>query len=289
MKQKLISVVITSNKNNLNISKTLDSLIDHHITEIEYLVNLDGYDDANQNHLQAKYPMVKFTTFHGTISETVNKLIRLASGDYLARADDDDIYINRRLFLQKQYLDFFTDIDVVGADIYIDHQTGLYSYHRYLSDHDHLLVSATLGENWVLGHGTAMLRRRFFEKLAYAPITDYLVEDFHLWVQGFCNGYRFANINIPLMIYTAPNYSAEKQGRMKESVIRSSVHLLETYFKVPSDVALLFVSYARSESLHSEETVNAMSARRIVRAAFERSGIGRNSLESVSRRTGFRF
>jgi hypothetical protein len=287
MQQTTLSVVITSNKNSLAIRHTLESLIDRGIDNVQYLVNLDNYEDQYRIELAHAFPDVEFYHQHGTLSETINHLISKAEGDYIARSDDDDIYINRRLFIQKQFLDVNQEIDVVGSDVYFLHQGGGLTYQSYFPTFHQLLTTAPLAENYLFANGTTMARSAFFKTIQYAPIDEYLVEDFNLWIKGICQGFQFGNINIPLMIYRLPAYSSDKVAIMRRSCCKSSLEFIRRFLSVEEEVGsgfvngiLQFKDYGTVEPLFWEHA-------KIIYESLLAKGVGRQVISSSYNKIGY--
>ncbi len=220
-----ISVLSTTNRNDELIIRALDSLNYHDTDNIEFLINLEKFDDEIIKKIQIKgYPNLKIFQFEGGMCQTYNGLIRESSGEYIARVDDDDLYLPNRLGIQSNYLDLKQEVDIVGASMYLKSGDQIRFDGFYYPTHEQILLAALFNNN-IFAHPVTMARRSFFDKLLYEDSPS--VEDYDLWIRGICQGKKYANIEIPLFVYTEPNYSIEKNLKQFDSINISKAKLLK--------------------------------------------------------------
>jgi glycosyltransferase involved in cell wall biosynthesis len=242
-----LSVILPSNKSNTAIIRSLDSLIDRGLDGVEYLINLDNVSEKVFDLIVNKnYPNIKIFKTSGTLSEVLNYLVDNSVGEYIARADDDDIYLPGRLRFQINYLDTRRDIDVVGAGMYMQKDDKLQGLKLYPPTHAQICY-ASLFECHTFAHPLVMGKRSFFSDLKYKNVE---AEDFNLWVRGICSGHKYANLEIPLMIYSLPNYNPEKERLMMESVNVSISKLLIRYYKICPERIDLFLNLFSQRNRH---------------------------------------
>lgn len=244
-----LSVIMPSNKSSENIIRALDSLNFENTDDIEYLINLDKVDKKIEQLIaDKKYPNLKIYNDSGSLADILNLLIERSQGEYIARADDDDIYIPNRLAIQLNYLQARKDIDVVGAGMYLFQENNIIGLKLYPPTHDQICI-ASLFECHTFAHPVVMGRRGFFIDLKYRNVD---AEDFDLWVRGICCGYKYSNLEIPLLIYSMPNYSKNRKEEMEKSVNRSITQLLNLYFNVEIEKTDHFLSILSERSRTAE-------------------------------------
>jgi len=276
----LVSVILPSNKNSYGIVNSLRSLIDDRVDGVEYLVNLDNVSsEVRDQILDLGIGSLKISTHTGSLAETLNVLISSASGEYIARADDDDVYSRGRLKLQVEYLKYRKDVDVVGAAMHTSNQDRPIGRHLYPATHDEICLAALFANN-VFAHPVVMARASFFKTLPYRNLP---AEDFDLWARGMVGGFRYANLEIPLFTYNLPSYSQERLNSMSESVVRTVYGLLSDFFLIKDltmELTTILCSYMKCD-LPIETQREILS---IFVGHLNKIGFGKNCLLSVSAR-----
>lgn len=110
MKHKLISVIMSVYNNSNEISHAIRSIENQNLENYEFLIMNDGSTDnsleklikhENQNN---KIRIVENKQNIG-LTKSLNKLIKLANGDYIARQDADDFSFPNRLNSQLEFLE----------------------------------------------------------------------------------------------------------------------------------------------------------------------------------------
>lgn len=113
----LISVVIPMRNAERYISAAIDSILAQRGVEIEIVVVNDGSTDASADRVHAyKDPRVKMIAGPCKgIASALNAGLAVASGDYFARCDADDLYSPDRLAWQQNYLEAHPDYGAVAG------------------------------------------------------------------------------------------------------------------------------------------------------------------------------
>jgi glycosyltransferase involved in cell wall biosynthesis len=169
--------------------------------------------------------------------------------EYLARMDADDISISERIALQYTFMEENRDIDVLGG--YIEEFSNDGSYHKivqYPLKHDEMYQF--FAKRVPLAHVTAFFRRNFFEKAGFYPVESPTNEDTLLWMRGFKNGCRFANIPEVLVKVRVSSAFFSRRGGINKAwsdlndrilVIKTLGYNTSSYFYA---LALFFVNIA---------------------------------------------
>ena len=234
-----LSVVLPSNKNSEQICKTLFTLVDPTLDDVEYLIDLDGVDDHIHDRIRSMGIKNLFiSNYSGKISHVLNQLIANARGVFIARADDDDLYAPSRLRMQAEYLESRTDIHVVGSAIYLAQDGAIIGKKMYPSSHDEICIAGLFANN-IFAHPVVMGRAEFFKE---NPYKDAPSEDFELWARGIQRGYRYANLEVPLMTYNLGSHSPEAMHGRILATAKTVLWMLNHIFLVEPDMALKLTS-----------------------------------------------
>ena len=277
-----LSVIMPSNSSSGLIIRALDSLIDLGLESVEYLISLDNVSD--EIHLlidEKKNPNIKVFYDTGTLSHVLNLLVERSSGEYIARADDDDIYLPGRLRLQLNYLESRKDVDVVGAGMYLSKDDLICGLKLYPCTHEEICF-ASLFECNTFPHPLVMGKKSFFSDLKYEHLD---AEDYNLWIRGICKGYKYSNLEIPLMIYSLPNYSLVKENAMKQSVNNSITMLLQDYYKIRAESLNLFLNFFSERNRHfNKSCILSQDDFEYFFLQLSSLGMGRNNFMSIIQR-----
>lgn len=161
---------------------------------------------------------------------TRSRAYSLCSGDFIANMDADDISSLDRLETQFRFLQNNKDVDIVGSAVEIMNMDGLV-YDRWTPPLKNDEIKAALLFEMAMPNPTVMFRAKLKTGLKH-EIEFYSVEDYALYCALAIKGYRFANIEKPLLKYRIDE-SGMTQSNEKKSKFRTDVHKLiyETNFK----------------------------------------------------------
>ncbi len=127
------------------------------------------------------------------LNYTLNRCLQVASGEYIARMDGDDISCEERFEKQVHFLDQNPDFAIVSSDMVYFDETGTFGYIR----HPQKPIPKDLLYGTPFCHAPCMVRRK-----AYMAVNGYSddvillrVEDYHLWLKMYEKGYRGYNIH----------------------------------------------------------------------------------------------
>lgn len=127
----------------------------------------------------------------------LNQLTEIASGEYYARMDNDDIMHFDRITLQLDYLKSHPEVDVVGSS-YFSINTNNQIIGLRVQNPAPNNVNVILKEG-CFAHPSIMGRTSWFKKNQY-DINWERMEDFELWVRTISDS-NFKNISEPLLFY----------------------------------------------------------------------------------------
>ena len=132
------------------------------------------------------------------LATSLNELIKEAlkkNYEYIFRMDADDICMAERFQRQIEFMETNEEIDICGT--YIEEFGDGVEYKKLVK---YPLTHETMFEFFKkrvpLAHVSACFRRSFFKKAGLYPESGHISnEDTLMWLKGFENGCRFANID----------------------------------------------------------------------------------------------
>lgn len=115
-----VSVLTPVYNTNLKyLKECINSILKQTFTDFEFIILNDSPDNKELEDFILSYSDKRIKYFKNEenigISASRNKLISLASGEYLAIFDHDDISVLNRLELEVNYLDSHPYVGVVGG------------------------------------------------------------------------------------------------------------------------------------------------------------------------------
>ena len=187
----LISVIMPAYNAGAFIRESIDSIFNQSEQNFELLIINDGSSDDTEavvRSFQSDKIVYRAHPENLGIPATRNELLGMASGEYIALADSDDIYHPRRLEMQAEFLRAHPDVGVVSARIngfdgkapaFPDLQPVKVRLHP-AQIRSRLLFS----DSAVMAHPLVMLRTSVLRQHAIAYDTNIPVgSDFHLYQQ----------------------------------------------------------------------------------------------------------
>ncbi|WP_201352081.1 glycosyltransferase [Hydrogenimonas urashimensis] len=175
------------------------------------------------------------------LADSLNDLLHVVLKQdyaYIARMDADDISMPDRIRKQYDFMQAHPDVDVVGGAIEEFSDDGDYrKIVRYPLSHEAMF--RFFKKRVPLAHVTAFFRRTFFEKAGYYPTQSPTNEDTLMWMEGFRNGCRFANIpDIVVRVRVTSSFFGRRGGLKKAwsdlkdrlLVIRTLGYNFDAYF-----------------------------------------------------------
>ena len=166
------------------LREAVESVLNQTFKDFEFLILNDSPDNIELDKIISSYDdkRIKYSKNAKNIgiSESRNKLLKTAKGEYVAVFDHDDISLPNRLEKEVEYLDKNPDISVVGswAEYF-----GAKNYILKTPENDNI-IKMCLTDNSCMSHTSVMIRKSVliennikYESF-YSPVEDYC-----LWVR----------------------------------------------------------------------------------------------------------
>jgi glycosyltransferase involved in cell wall biosynthesis len=194
-----ISVIMPVYNRRSFISESVASILQQTLGDFEFIIVDDHSTDGTFEFLQAiPDPRIKLLRNEKNlgISESMNRGIEQAKGEFIARMDSDDVSLPSRFQKQVDFLRSRPEIVCCGTSYEI-----FGSLKRTVMPSEHDWIAMALLDNAQIANPSAMFRKSIFQngKLRYKPSYD-LAEDYKLWTQVVNQG-KLANLSEVLFRY----------------------------------------------------------------------------------------
>jgi len=207
-----VSVLMSVYNGERYLREAVDSILNQTFEDFEFIIINDGSTDGTREILES-YRDRRIRLFHQDnigLTRSLNKGIRLARGEYIARMDADDISDVDRLSYQVALFEERPQLTVVatGARLVGASRRSVNGAHF-----SHRTLPALLLRDNLFAHGSIAYRRKdviavggYDERSAYAQEGD-------LWLRFAWGGYKFGFVERPLYIYRWHEASISSRNR----------------------------------------------------------------------------
>ena len=179
----------------------IQSILEQTFSDFEFIIVNDGSTDESleiiRSFSDSRIRLIENEKNMGLIY-SLNRGIDLASGEYIARMDSDDISLPNRLKKQVAFMDANYDVAVCGTWIKtIGDESGFVK--KYFTDSEE--IKASLLFNTSVAHPTVIIRTSILKKYNFQYEESHKhFEDYALWVK-ISRIARLANIPEALLLY----------------------------------------------------------------------------------------
>jgi lipopolysaccharide biosynthesis glycosyltransferase len=244
-----ISILIPVFKPNIDwFKKCLDSIIGQvqngweRYSDFEIIVISEPENGKNIHSFLNSYVDPRIILFVNDkrlgISGSLNRGMRIARGDYIARIDADDLMVQDRMFKQKKYLDKNPEVTLCTSDF--EYFGDIHEYRGCFSNEMSRACSVIACP---FDHPTIMFRREFFLKndLFYDEGIRY-AEDWEFWLRAFEKG--MVVHGIPEML-TLHRWHINGTCRTKSTIVMMCELMKKNMKRLDVDVPNEVLSYLR--------------------------------------------
>lgn len=231
--KELVSIILPVYNAEDYLEKSVNSILCQTYECFELIIVDDGSTDTSLsilNKLADQDERVKLhTRSNKGLIFTLNEMILLARGDYIARMDADDIAHPQRIEKQVGFLSENNDVAVLGTGYDYINEADIKIGSRKVTSHSSLVRSSLLVGN-PIAHPTVMFNKAKCGSELYYNDSYLHAEDFELWVRlAINNDCKLANLNSTLLDYRvhSNSVSSKHHKAQKESACRA---LLNTDF-----------------------------------------------------------
>ena len=211
------------------IEKAVCSILKQTFQNIELLIVLDdpGNGEARQFLSTLKSDSrvrILENKKNGGLAKSLNRLIRIARGDYLARMDADDIAFPDRIEKELKFLKE-NSLDMVGTGTYKIDENGSVWDKTGSDICCHKEIAAILPVQNVFVHPTIMIRRE--TALRQGGYRNFPVcQDYDLWLRLLTEGCSLGILNEPLLYFRRHSSSVSSQKAYTQVLVEKYIRRL---------------------------------------------------------------
>ncbi|WP_461811499.1 glycosyltransferase family 2 protein [Faecalimonas sp.] len=213
---KKISVIMGIYNCAETLQEALDCILNQSYTNWEVIMcddcSADNTVDVAEKYV-IKYPyrfvLLKNRENRG-LNYTLNKCLKYATGNYIARMDGDDLCDKDRFMKEVEVLENNSDIAIVSTDMEFFDENGIWGR----THTEKLPLKADFLRATPFCHAACMVHRSAYMDVKGYSVSNRLlrVEDYHLWIKMYEKGYK--GMNIQECLYSMRD-DRNAQGRRK--------------------------------------------------------------------------
>ena len=246
-----ISVVMPAYNAEKYIGESIDSILNQTYGDFEFIIINDGSRDSTKE-IILSYSDNRIVYLENEINSgivvTLNKGLKYATGEYIARMDADDIAVAERLEKQIEFMEKNKDVGVLGTGICIFGEDVQEQARVFTTNPEQL--KAELIFNSCIAHPTVMMRSNILKNNGLSYDLEYAgAEDYNLW-------WKIAKVSriatIPDLLVKYRIHSSQITKKKDEKYYKMMIKLMEERFSdigfKSSDIEKkLFMKYCLGE------------------------------------------
>lgn len=244
MKEKKVTVLMPCYNAEAYFSDAVGSILNQSYTNIELLLIDDGSKDRTAE-LIRKYSQLDsrvkpvFNDVNLGLIKTLNKGLQLATGDYIARMDSDDISHPDRIRLLMNEFNQDAELDVISAGFYYISYKGVVKRQAYPKALQSKALHFVSFFCTPINHPCVIVKADIFKNYIYDE--QYIhSEDYEIFSRMLANNIQFKNYEAPLyFLRMNPESVSYKYEKIQISThTKISVRNIENYFNKQFDFFL---------------------------------------------------
>lgn len=203
MDDKKISIIMGIFNCSSTLDEAIESILNQTYSNWELIMCDDGSTDGT--YVKAKEYAEKYgdkivvlkNEKNMGLNYTLNKCLEVATGDYVARMDGDDISLPTRFEKEISYLEAHPEVAIVSTPMIFFDESGDWGYSTQIENpqkKDFIHYSP------VHCHAPCMIRREAYMSVGGYTVDERMLrfEDVNLWYKLYAKGYRGYNLSEPL-------------------------------------------------------------------------------------------
>lgn len=215
----LISIYFKENASFLK--EALDSVFYQTVLPTEVVLVKDGpltpELDSVINTYKKTYSSLKIVNLSQNkgLGYALNEGLKFCTSEWVARMDADDICFPNRFEKQVEIIEKYPDLSFISSSIaeFVNSPDEVVSYRNLPEFHDEIYTYAKT--RCPLNHPTVMYRKQ--AALDCGGYREF-PEDYHLWVRALMKGYKFYNIQEPLLYFRSNIDTIKRRGGWKYAI-----------------------------------------------------------------------
>lgn len=200
-----VSVIMATYNCEKTVRESIDSIFNQTFTDWEFVICDDCSGDNTYAVLceyKERYPdkiILLKNDVNSKLSFSLNRCLEVASGEYMARMDADDIAIKTRLEKEVKILDENPQYAAVGGVIRLFDADGPYGRVYYPEHPDKFSPMRKVP----FAHPAVMVRKSAYDKLGGYLVSKMTVrsQDHELWFRFFAAGFEGYNLQEDVLFF----------------------------------------------------------------------------------------
>jgi glycosyltransferase involved in cell wall biosynthesis len=190
-----VSVLMPVFNNSKYLKASIDSVLNQTHTDLEFIIIDDGSTEPVWEILSAYEDsrIIKIKNDHNIgLTKSLNKCLKVATGEYIARQDSDDVSVSNRF--EEQLKHFYDKVGIVTTWGYAINEKGERIPYLYLDKSSRILKISEedIRKRNFLVCATAMFSHKVYEKIGFFDEKLYLAQGYNYWIRAL----KFFNVNI---------------------------------------------------------------------------------------------
>lgn len=222
-----VSVVMGIYNCEKTLKESIDSLLNQSYKSFEIILCDDGSKDTTlqiakdyiEKHPQ-KIRLIQNETNRG-LAYSLNRCIDISKGEFIARMDADDVSYKYRLEKQMSYLESHPECALVGSQIFLFNDNGIWGIRKVKSDpqkKDFLFESQFI-------HPTIIVKKTILNQVGNYTVSKATLraEDYDLFMRIYAAGFTGHNLQDVLLNYREDNLTFKRRAykfRLDEAKVR---------------------------------------------------------------------
>ncbi|MEL6558754.1 MAG: glycosyltransferase [Bacteroidota bacterium] len=235
MGQPLVSVLLPVYNAAEYVDRAILSVLNQTFKDFELIIVDDGSTDATKAVIESiDDPRIHLICAnHRGIAESLNLGLTQLRSNYIARMDADDFCEADRLTKQVEYLELHPQVGAVACKVkYNSFHSLADGYKNYVDWTNELLTPEDIMINRFvespLAHPSIVFRKSLIESFG-SYTTEYVPEDYELWLRWMDHGVSIAKIDEELLTW---NDRRDRLSRVDDHYREEAFYLLKArYFK----------------------------------------------------------
>lgn len=228
---KKISVVMSIYNENIDeIKASIDSILNQTYENIEFIIILDNPTRLDIKALLAEYQKIDsrikviYNQKNEGLALSLNKGLKIATGEYIARMDSDDISLKDRLKIQIEFLEKNKDIDLIGTGVIKIDENGK-RIGEYQSEPKYEKLLKIIKYRNCFSHPTLFFKKDILNKIkGYRNFP--CAQDYDFMYRVIENGYKVLNLQEKLLKYRVRKKSISVEKRLFQLLIAEYIQRL---------------------------------------------------------------
>jgi teichuronic acid biosynthesis glycosyltransferase TuaG len=225
-RQPLISIIMPAYHSEKTISRSIKSVIRQTYVDWQLIVIEDGSADSTENIVTSfGDPRIQYYRNQTNIgvSETRNRALDMAKGEWIAFLDSDDLWVENKLEIQMDCA-IKNQVEFVYAAAYFINEHG--DEYKGITDVPLSVSFSELLKHNLIICSSVMVKKSLMEGLRF--VSDELSEDYAMWLMLLQKVPFASGINEPLLYYRIS--SSSRSGNKLTSLLRG--YRVYRYFKI---------------------------------------------------------